>query len=492
MKRLIELTLKLADGTASDAEVREIERLCESDRRARNLHLELMEIEAALRASRAEAAMADRSLEEERTVNAVLAGIRLLPPPRPQTSRFAARPIWAVLALAGVAASAALLLWPRLGPKRRAAATTSVFARSRAARELPLVTSPRAAGWSSAPVQIRAADALGVSRLELDEGLAVEIRGRAVVRAIEAAGDGTRRVLIEDGVVAVEATAQRARAPLTLVTAQAEVLVRARKALLFAEPDGTRLDVHDGSAVVKRSDGRSLELGPRQSVVVKADEALVASALPALLFVKGESVGRHPGDLLDAALARHLEGLGFAVETVEEEGVQARHLEGKALVFVSPTTSEVLAARLEELALASSDVPVLCSRPQLYAELSMVPVGQEGHFTSNATRLEVVLPAHPLAAGLSGPLQVTRAPGTLGWGQPGPGAVRVASFPDTNKKQLATIFAYERGATMAGSVAHAPARRVGFFLHPDLAPYLTDSGWALLDAAVRWAAEDRP
>jgi hypothetical protein len=37
-------------------------------------------------------------------------------------------------------------------------------------------------------------------------------------------------------------------------------------------------------------------------------------------------------------------------------------------------------------------------------------------------------------------------------------------------------------------VMRAPARRVGFFVHPDLAPYLTEPGWALLDAAVRWAA----
>jgi hypothetical protein len=122
----------------------------------------------------------------------------------------------------------------------------------------------------------------------------------------------------------------------------------------------------------------------------------------------------------------------------------------------------------------------------------MTPPGQEGHFTSNATRLEVVAPRHPIAAGLTGPLQVTRAPGTLGWGQPGPGAVRVATFPDKNKRDLAVIFAYERGAPMAGSVTRAPARRVGFFMHPDLAPYLTDSGWALLDAAVRWAADEHP
>jgi len=492
MRRVVDLTLKLADGSATEAEVRELERLCESDRRARRLHLEMMEVEASLRAAQADAPMADRSLEEERTVNAVLAGIRLIPPPRPAVPRFAARPIWAVVALAGLAASVALLIAPRVSGKRRAGPAPLAFGRSRAPRDLgPLVSAPRPAGWSSAPVRIGPVDAPGVSRLELDDGLALEIRGHAVVRAIEMAGDGSRRVLVGDGVVAIEATTE-ARPAIAVVTPHAEVLVRARKALVVVEPGATRVDVHEGTASVKRPDGHGLELGPRQSALVSAEDGLATSPLPALLFVKGESTGRHPADLMDGALVRHLEGLGFVVEVVREGELQAGHVEGKALVVISPSTSEVLGARIEELSLAAAEVPVLCSRPHLYAELSMTPPGQEGHFTSNATRLEVVAPRHPIAAGLSGPLQVTRAPGSLGWGQPGPGAVRVATFPDRNKRDLAVIFAYERGAPMVGPVTRAPARRVGFFMHPDLAPYLTESGWALLDAAVRWAADEHP
>jgi hypothetical protein len=489
MKRVIDLTLRLADGTASDAEVRELERLCESDRRARRLHLELMEVEASLKASRADLPMADRSLEEERTVNAVLAGVRLMPPLRPETPRFAARPLWAVVALAGVAASAALLMVPRATGKRRVSPAPLAFGRSRTPREAgSLVPAPRPAGWSSAPMRISPSDALGVSRLELDDGLALEIRGHAVVRALEVGGDGTRRVLVDEGLVALEGGPEH---PISVVTPHAEVAVRARRALLAVDSTGTRVDVHEGSASVRR-DGRRVELGSRQSTLVTTDEALTVSTLPTLLFLKGASTGRHPADLMDGALVRHLEGLGFAVEVVDEGELEAHHLEGKALLLISPSTSEVLAARIEQLSLASAEVPVICSRPQLYDELSMIPSGQDGHFTSNATRLEIIDPRHPIAAGLSGPLQVTRAPGSLGWGQPGPGAIRVATFPDANKRDKAVIFAYERGAPMAGPVPRAPARRVGFFMHPDLAPYLTESGWALLDAAVRWAADERP
>src|SRR4029079_9741839 len=115
--------------------------------------------------------------------------------------------------------------------------------RSRVPRELgPLVSAPRQAGWSSAPVRVGPADALGVARLELDDGLALEIRGRTVVRALEVAGDGSRRGLVDDGMGAIEATAG---APaIAIVTPHAEVLLRAHKALVAVELTGTRVDVH--------------------------------------------------------------------------------------------------------------------------------------------------------------------------------------------------------------------------------------------------------
>jgi hypothetical protein len=271
------------------------------------------------------------------------------------------------------------------------------------------------------------------------------------------------------------------------------VRARARKALLTVSAETTAVDLHEGSAEVKRShDGNRVELASRQRAVVHADEALTAQPLPVILFVVGQQLGRHPTDLLDSLLVRHLEDLGFAVEMVDETVLRPEHLEGKNLLMISPSTSTVLATRIEELSLAAAGLPIICSRPTLYPELSMTPPGQAGHFTANATRLRILEPSHPLAGGLSGPMQVTRAPGSLGWGQPGPGAVWIATFPDDHKKDRAVIFAYERGAPMAGAVTRAPARRVGFFVHPDLAPYLTDSGWTLLDAAVRWASADGP
>ena len=97
----------------------------------------------------------------------------------------------------------------------------------------------------------------------------------------------------------------------------------------------------------------------------------------------------------------------------------SRALAGKALVFVSPSTSGLVAARIREVGLDHRPVPVICSRPSAFADLGLTGSGRgSASFSTGPTRLEILDPGHPLAAGLDGPQQVTRAPGTLGWGSP--------------------------------------------------------------------------
>jgi hypothetical protein len=339
-------------------------------------------------------------------------------------------------------------------------------------------------------MRVTTAGALGLSRLELDDGLTVELRDQALVRGIDQTADGIRRIQIDDGAAAIEAPGDRPFPRVVLVSPHAEVLTQTGKTVFTVGPRATRVDVHQGTASLKRlADGQTAELTSRQSLLV-GEGSLAARPLRTVLLVQGTQSGRHPTDLLDGALRRHLEGLGFAVELVDETVLAADHLDGKALLVISPSASDAFADRIDQLHLAAAPVPVLCSRPTLFPDLSMVPSDGEARFTANATRLDIVTPEHPLSAGFSGPLQVTRAPGNLGWGRPGPGAVTVATFPDTNKNDRAVIFAYERGAPLARPPARAPARRVGFFIHPDLAPYLTEAGWALFETAVRWAVGD--
>jgi hypothetical protein len=485
MKRVIDLTLKIVDGTASEAECRELERLTESDRRARNLHLELMEIEASLRTCAVEDE-ADRSLTEERTVQAVLAGVQRAWLARPAGPRFAARPIWAVLALAGAAVAAGIVLWPHAGVRRRTSASSPfAFARSRPPRDTTAVSH---SGWVATPMRIRATGIDGGSRLQLDDDLALEVRAGAVVRTVERDPGGTRRVVVDEGTVGIKVSGDGAGA-LVLVTPQVQVTTRARRGLLVVSADRTRFDLHEGTASVRRlSDGRTIELEARQGVEVDDEATPLIRPLPAVLLVEGHQWGRHPTDLLDDAMARRVEGLGFVVNAVDEVDLHASQVSDSALIVISPSVSQLMLAKIEELSLAAVDVPILCSRPSLFPALALAPPDQE--FAGNATRLQILQSKHPLAGGFEGPLQVTRGPGSIGWGRPGPEAIRVAAFPDSHKSDRASIFAYERGAALVGGTQRAQARRVGFFLHPDVAPFLTDSGWALLDAAVRWAAAD--
>jgi len=94
--------------------------------------------------------------------------------------------------------------------------------------------------------------------------------------------------------------------------------------------------------------------------------------------------------------------------------------------------------------------------------------------------------SHPLAAGLSGSIQVTNASVDLTWGVPNENAQIVATANgDTSK---ATIFAYETGAKMNKELI-AAARRVAFFLYDASATNVTEDGWKLFKAAIKWAQE---
>lgn len=71
----------------------------------------------------------------------------------------------------------------------------------------------------------------------------------------------------------------------------------------------------------------------------------------------------------------------------------------------------------------------------------------------------------------------------LGWGKPGSAAEKVASVVG-NSNQI-TIFGYPTGTAMANGTA--AGRRVGWFAPAASLAAFTNAGWALLDAAVKWA-----
>ena len=124
------------------------------------------------------------------------------------------------------------------------------------------------------------------------------------------------------------------------------------------------------------------------------------------------------------------------------------------------------------------------SSRQLFDDTGMCATATT-NFGTTATQQNVAITnaSHPMAAGLSGTVQVTSANTIFGWGKLNANAVKIATLTTDSTK--ATDFAYEANAVMPGLTA--PKRRVGFF-YTASSSGLTTNGGLLFDNAIKWAA----
>ncbi len=197
-------------------------------------------------------------------------------------------------------------------------------------------------------------------------------------------------------------------------------------------------------------------------------------------------VGPKPARDSDARLKAALEELGFTVTTKADTAVSASDAGSRSLIVISESTlSENVGNKF-----ASVAVPVVVLEPSLFDDMNLAGSawGTDYGDLPKQNRLRVSDRSSPLAAGLSGSVRATLAPEKFVWGKPGAGA-KVALTTD-GVKPHAAVFSYERGAQMVG-VAVAPARRVAWFAGRDVPARLTDAGWMLFKAAVRWATAPR-
>jgi hypothetical protein len=499
MERVLDLTLKLADEGLSADELGELERLIEAEPLARRRHLQMLEVEAALRSAR-HTRSSDQlltapspSLDEERRVAAVLAAIgrpvRLLSWKRDARLRTSA-----ILATTALAAAAAVLIIGRTrqhNAEGQPGAMARMSSRPPASRrEQPPVPGRR--GWSVAVLPMQAAPPADHVNLDLGDNSGLEVRGRTVLgieRAAVVPDDGIgSRVTLEEGTVSFHRAAGNP-AQTAFSTPQAEVVLRAGRALLHVTAEQTRVDVVDGEArVALRTESRPTMVPAHHSATISGGRAAV-TPLPSALFVTGREPSRVPSRFVDQVIDRRLETLGFVVDVIDEREVRAEHLQNRALIVISPTVSAAMHARAQDLSLYNVHVPILCSRPTLYQDLGMTAPGKSNAEFSNMKKyVTIVDHGHPIAAGLEGDVEVLEANMSIGWGVPGPGAARVAVMRD--RPEHAAVFAYDRDAPMLPPATRAAARRVGFFLHPTAVRYSNDTAWQLFDAAVKWATEE--
>jgi hypothetical protein len=186
-----------------------------------------------------------------------------------------------------------------------------------------------------------------------------------------------------------------------------------------------------------------------------------------------------PGSLngTDTAVQNLLIALSITVILADDNTIVEGDTLNRELVIISDSVNEgALGATL-----CDARAPTIVAKAALYDEMNMVlPGGGNNGSDANQTNVDIIDPAHPMAAGLSGSVPLLTGSNNMGWGITQPGVQQVATIAGDSSRS--TIFAYPASAVITCS--GLPIRRVGFPLAAGST--LTLDGWRLFDAAVNW------
>lgn len=222
----------------------------------------------------------------------------------------------------------------------------------------------------------------------------------------------------------------------------------------------------------------SRNLGTGNGIELVQVRRAEACGVQSVLFVSVSN----PATGSDADLATHLAAAGYSVTVRNQTEASAADALGKDLVIISDSVNSTsVNTKFRDVM-----IPVINWEPSLFDDMMMTGTSSGADYgdLANQSQLNIVNAGHPLAAGLPAGLATTTSSQQLYfWGAPAADATVVASL--NGYPTRAAVFGYEEGATMVGM--KAPARRVGFF--SGSAAAFTSDGWALYDAAVKWALQ---
>jgi hypothetical protein len=180
----------------------------------------------------------------------------------------------------------------------------------------------------------------------------------------------------------------------------------------------------------------------------------------------------------DEELSDLLEDLGFRVNEVDDED-DSEDAEDSGLVVIAGSAVSVIV----EDEYRNLRVPVMVLDSGILADMRMTSDDNDEAGQSNEEEVEIARPEHPIAAGVTGRIEVVGDNTQLQWGVPPAAAQVIAVLADDPER--AAIFAYNPGDQMDGQ--QAPHRRVAFFAGDAAAEDLTDEGEQLFENAVLWA-----
>ncbi len=181
----------------------------------------------------------------------------------------------------------------------------------------------------------------------------------------------------------------------------------------------------------------------------------------------------------DAELKARVEALGYQVEEHSQDEAQPVDISGAAGVLIG----EALSSGNITDAYKDAPIPVIITEAYVLDDMKFAAADA----TFNAAQdmaLTIVDPAHPIAGGLSGNVDIASAATEICSTSDIQGDVHVVANVLGNGHTA--IACYEEGANdMDG--APVPARRVFVFIHELITPLLNDAGWGLVERSVLWA-----
>jgi hypothetical protein len=308
------------------------------------------------------------------------------------------------------------------------------------------------------------------------------------------AGAVAKAAFLVRGRLTADVPADPTGRPLLVTTPHAEVSTLGGKFAVYVDATSTRLDVDSGHAELARlGGGGPTVVGAAQYALIGERGETLATPMSrggAALLVAG-TLNLSPAD---ERVRKRLEAQGFEVQVQRGGPPRAEDLRRARIIVISSTASaRDMSAHYRDLG-----VPIIVWEPYSFDDLGMTGAEPRIDQGSDVGSGEVLIkdPTHPLAAGRTGTTSLVEGADPakprlrrMSFGLPGPHAQVVATWPGMPGRAL--VFAYDRGAPMPGLPA-APGRRVGLFLHNYTAEVMSDTAWAMFDAAIAWCLRDPP
>lgn len=196
-------------------------------------------------------------------------------------------------------------------------------------------------------------------------------------------------------------------------------------------------------------------------------------AATSVLFVVGNSA-LNPSD---AAVQKHLEGMGWTVAVVDDDEAGAQNPDAHGIVVVSSTSSS--ANVVQHAKYLKTPKPVL-SWENAVMDDYQIAVQTHGEYESDGV-FTVKEAAHPIVKGVSGDVKAYSGPTALHSGVADAGKV-VATIK--NSDNLA-VLAVDKGTKLADGSA-SPGKRVYFAAGDNTFESITGDGWKLFHQSLLW------